>query len=161
MSKKNVLVTGGAGFIGSNLVGELLNDERIDKVRVIDNLSNGYLENIKEFFSNKNFEFVNGDIRDFKTCMEVSKGIDIISHQAALGSVGRSIDNPSLTTEVNILGTVNIMFAAVKKIDRTILAFSSSTYGDSQDLPKIEGKVGTPLSPNCWQNLQLKNLQWF
>ena len=147
-SKKNVLVTGGAGFIGSNLVASLLDDKRVNKVRVIDNLSNGYVENLKEFSSNNRFEFVKGDIRDIETCRNVCEGMDLITHQAALGSVSRSIENPMLTTEVNILGTVNIMYAAVEnKIERVVLAFSSSTYGDHKKLPKIEDVVGNPLSP--------------
>ena len=149
MNKKiNLLITGGAGFIGSNLVKYFINDSRIGLVRVIDNLSNGSYENIKEFESNNKFEFINGDIRDYDMCIQVCKNIDQISHQAALGSVPRSIENPMLTSEVNILGTVNILHAAVKeKVKRVILAFSSSTYGDHILLPKTEDKIGKPLSP--------------
>jgi UDP-N-acetylglucosamine 4-epimerase len=149
MDKKvNLLITGGAGFIGSNLVEHFLEDERIAHVRVLDNLSNGYIENIQEFFDHPRFEFMEGDIRDYDTCLKACEGIDKISHQAALGSVPRSIENPMQSAEVNILGTINLMHAAVQcKVERIILAFSSSTYGDHQDLPKIEENIGNPLSP--------------
>ncbi|MEQ8925668.1 MAG: SDR family oxidoreductase [Fulvivirga sp.] len=145
---KKVIVTGGAGFIGSNLVEALLNDPRIDHVRVIDNLSNGNYSNIEEFVGHKKFDFQNADIRDYEKMIELTKGYDVISHQAALGSVPRSIENPMLTTEVNIDGTVNILHAAVvNKIDRVLIACSSSTYGDSPTLPKKEDVIGNPLSP--------------
>ena len=91
---KNVLITGGAGFIGSNLVASFLEDERINKVRVLDDLSNGYKENLEEFMNHERFEFLKGDIRDYQTCVKSLQGIDIISHQAALGSVPRSIKDP-------------------------------------------------------------------
>lgn len=145
---KKIIVTGGAGFIGSNLAGTLLSDERISKVRVIDNLSNGYYENIREFESHPKFEFFNEDIRNCDKMIELTAGFDAISHQAALGSVPRSIENPMMTTQVNIDGTVNILHAAVKnKIERVILACSSSTYGDSVEQPKVEERIGKPLSP--------------
>lgn len=149
MDKKvNLLITGGAGFIGSNLVEYFLEDERVGLVRVMDNLSNGYIENIQEFFDHPRFEFIEGDIRDYETCLKACERIDKISHQAALGSVPRSIENPMQSTEVNILGTVNLMHAAVQqKVERIILAFSSSTYGDHPDLPKVEENIGNPLSP--------------
>lgn len=149
MDKKiNLLITGGAGFIGSNLVEHFLQDERVGLVRVLDNLSNGYIENIQEFFDHPRFEFMEGDIRDYETCLKACEGIDKISHQAALGSVPRSIENPMQSTEVNILGTVNLMYAAVQqKVERIILAFSSSTYGNHPDLPKVEENIGKPLSP--------------
>ncbi|MEQ8336740.1 MAG: SDR family oxidoreductase [Cyclobacteriaceae bacterium] len=146
--KVNILITGGAGFIGSNLVAALLDDPRIGIVRVLDNLSNGYLENIKPFESNPNFQFLKGDICDYATCLEAMKDIHKVSHQAALGSVPRSIQDPMTTDRVNVGGTVNILHAAVEqKIDRVILAFSSSTYGDHPGLPKVEDKIGNPLSP--------------
>ena len=149
MNKKiNLLITGGAGFIGSNLVEYFLQDDRVGLVRVLDNLSNGYIENIQEFFDHPRFEFIEGDIRDYETCLKACEGIDKISHQAALGSVPRSIENPMQSTEVNILGTVNLMYAAVQQeVERIILAFSSSTYGDHPGLPKVEENIGNPLSP--------------
>ena len=149
MDKKiNLLITGGAGFIGSNLVEYFLQDDRVGLVRVLDNLSNGYIENIQEFFDHPRFEFIEGDIRDYETCLKACEGIDKISHQAALGSVPRSIENPMQSTEVNILGTVNLMHSSVQqKVERIILAFSSSTYGDHPALPKVEENIGNPLSP--------------
>jgi UDP-N-acetylglucosamine/UDP-N-acetylgalactosamine 4-epimerase len=147
-SKVKILITGGAGFIGSNLVEHFLNDKRVELVRVIDNLSNGYLKNIQKFLNNKKFEFIEGDIRDYTTCMKACKGIHKISHQAALGSVPRSVENPMESSSVNILGTVNILHAAKENnVERVILAFSSSTYGDLMELPKIENNIGNPLSP--------------
>jgi len=143
-----LLITGGAGFIGSNLVEYFLDDEKVERVRILDDLSNGYYENIKEFESHPKFEFIKGDICDYDTCLEGCNDIDRITHQAALGSVPRSIENPMRTTEVNILGTVNVMHAAVETgVDRVILACSSSTYGDSKELPKVENRIGKPLSP--------------
>ncbi|MDA9872693.1 SDR family oxidoreductase [Saprospiraceae bacterium] len=145
---KNVLVTGGAGFIGSNIVATLLKDVRVGKVRVLDDLSNGYRENIVEFMGRDDFEFLEGDIRDYNTCLAACKGMDLVSHQAALGSVPRSIKDPILTDSVNTGGTLN-MFNAVKEmgLDRIVFAASSSTYGDSEGLPKIEHIIGKPLSP--------------
>ena len=144
----NLLITGGAGFIGSNLVEHFLGDDSVGLVRVLDNLSNGYIENIQEFFDHPRFEFIEGDIRDYATCLKACDGIHKISHQAALGSVPRSIENPMLSTEVNILGTVNLMYAAIQQgVERIILAFSSSTYGDHPGLPKVENIIGKPLSP--------------
>jgi UDP-N-acetylglucosamine/UDP-N-acetylgalactosamine 4-epimerase len=148
LSELNFLVTGGAGFIGSNIVEYLLkNNAKL--VRVIDNLSNGYLENIKDFLDLDNFEFIQGDIRDLKTCERGVKDIDYVSHQAALGSVPRSIEDPVLTNSVNISGFLNILMAVKdsKRIKRFVYAASSSTYGDSKDLPKKEGIEGDPLSP--------------
>lgn len=148
MSKKNILVTGGAGFIGSNLVEELLRDDRVNKVRVLDNLATGFKRNIAPFIEYEQFEFIEGDIRDFNTCLEACQGIDLISHQAALGSVPRSIKAPLSTNEVNITGTLNIFQAAVQAgIKRIVFAASSSTYGDSKNLPKVEHVIGKPLSP--------------
>lgn len=149
MSKKyRILITGGAGFIGSNLVEYFLEDDRISLVRILDDLSNGYYENIEEFEDHPKFEFVKGDICDYQTCLQVTKDIDKISHQAALGSVPRSIENPMRSTEVNILGTVNILHTAKENgVERVILACSSSTYGDHPGLPKVENNIGKPLSP--------------
>ena len=146
--KIKLLITGGAGFIGSNLVEYFLNDERVSKVRVLDDLSNGYFSNIEEFMEHPRFEFIEGDITDYQTCLAACEGIHKISHQAALGSVPRSIENPTRSTEVNVLGTVNVLHAAhVKGVDRVILACSSSTYGDHPGLPKVEDRIGNPLSP--------------
>ncbi|MBS1920185.1 MAG: SDR family oxidoreductase [Bacteroidetes bacterium] len=143
-----VLVTGGAGFIGSNLVANLLQDKRISLVRVLDNLATGSIENIEEFNSDQKFQFLKGDIRDYTTCLAACDGMDTISHQAALGSVPRSIKDPLTTNEVNITGTLNIFNAAKdKNIKRVVYAASSSTYGDHPGLPKIEDKIGKPLSP--------------
>jgi UDP-N-acetylglucosamine/UDP-N-acetylgalactosamine 4-epimerase len=145
---KRIVITGGAGFIGSNLAEALLSDGRVDHVRVIDDLSNGYYSNIKEFEGHPKFDFQKADIRDFEAILELTKGFDAISHQAALGSVPRSIKDPLTSTAVNIDGSVNVMFAAVQnRIDRVVLACSSSTYGDSKELPKVEERIGRPLSP--------------
>jgi UDP-N-acetylglucosamine/UDP-N-acetylgalactosamine 4-epimerase len=154
---KRVIVTGGAGFIGSNLAEKLLGDPRVEKVRVIDNLSNGYKENIQEFLGHPKFDFVEADIRHYDHMLELTKGFDVISHQAALGSVPRSIKDPMSSTAVNIDGTVNMMFAAVQnKISRIILACSSSTYGDSAELPKKEERIGKPLSPYAITKLAIE-----
>lgn len=146
--KKNILVTGGSGFIGSNLVEALLKDERIGIVRVLDNLSTGFKSNIESFLDNPNFEFIENDIRDYNVCLSACKNIHLISHQAALGSVPRSINDPLTTNMVNITGTLNMFMAAKEsKVERVIFAASSSTYGDSKSLPKIEEIIGNPLSP--------------
>lgn len=143
-----ILVTGGAGFIGSNLAAQLLNDDRVAFVRVLDNLSTGYKQNISTLIADPKFEFVEGDIRDYQTCQLACENIDMISHQAALGSVPRSINDPLTTNEVNITGTLHIFTAAKEKnIRRIIYAASSSTYGDHPGLPKTEDKIGNPLSP--------------
>lgn len=143
-----VLVTGGAGFIGSNLVGALIKDPKIELVRVIDNLSNGSLDNIQKYLDNDRFEFVNGDISDFDTAIDVTNGIDKISHQAAMGSVPRSIKNPVATHLNNATGTLNIFRAAIEnKVERVVFASSSSVYGDDQNFPKQESKTGSVLSP--------------
>jgi UDP-N-acetylglucosamine/UDP-N-acetylgalactosamine 4-epimerase len=148
MAGKRVIVTGGAGFIGSNLTEKLLADPKVDAVRVIDDLSNGYKENIQEFIGNPKFDFQHADICNYEQMLELTKGFDVISHQAALGSVPRSIKDPMRSTQVNIDGTVNMMFAAVQnKVQRIVLACSSSTYGDSPELPKKEERIGKPLSP--------------
>jgi UDP-N-acetylglucosamine 4-epimerase len=148
LRKHTFLITGGAGFIGSNLVEYLLR-HNAGMVRVLDNLSNGYFENLKEFIDLPNFEFINGDIRDYLTCIKAVDGIDFVSHQAALGSVPRSINDPITTNEVNISGFLNILNAVKesKTVKKMVYAASSSTYGNSIDLPKIEGREGDPLSP--------------
>jgi UDP-N-acetylglucosamine 4-epimerase len=146
--KVKLLITGGAGFIGSNLVEKYINDSRVSLIRVVDDLSNGYVSNIQSYLSNPKFEFIEADICDYNVCLEVTKDIDKVTHQAALGSVPRSIKNPMRSAEVNILGTVNLMHAChVNEVERIILACSSSTYGDSPHLPKKEESIGKPLSP--------------
>jgi UDP-N-acetylglucosamine 4-epimerase len=143
-----ILITGGAGFIGSNLVEALLAENRVTFIRVLDNLATGSINNIDEFTSHPKFQFIKGDIRDYETCLSSCNDIDIVSHQAALGSVPRSINDPLTTNEVNITGTLNIFTAAKeKKIKRVVYAASSSTYGDHNALPKVEDKIGNPLSP--------------
>ncbi|RYZ28323.1 MAG: SDR family oxidoreductase [Chitinophagaceae bacterium] len=143
-----VLVTGGAGFIGANLVEKLLQNADIKLVRVLDNLATGSMKNIEAFHENPKFEFIEGDIRNYQTCLDVCKGINAISHQAALGSVPRSINDPLTSNEVNITGTLNIFTAAKESnIKRIVYAASSSTYGDHPGLPKMEDKIGNPLSP--------------
>lgn len=143
-----ILVTGGAGFIGSNLVRQLLKLEEIDTVRVLDNLATGSLENIEEFKGHTKFEFIQGDIRNYDDCLKACESIDGVSHQAALGSVPRSINDPLTTNEVNITGTLHMFTAAKEKgVKRIVYAASSSTYGDHPGLPKVEDKIGSPLSP--------------
>lgn len=143
-----ILITGGAGFIGSNIAETLLDDNRVSHVRVLDNLATGSLKNIEPFLNHPRFEFLEGDIRDFNTCLKACENIDAITHQAALGSVPRSIKDPLTTNDVNITGTLNIYTAAKEKnIRRVVYAASSSTYGDHPGLPKVEDKIGNPLSP--------------
>ena len=143
-----ILVTGGAGFIGSNLVEALLLDERVTLVRVLDNLSTGLLKNIEPFVNHPKLDWVLGDIRDWDTCVKACINIDAISHQAALGSVPRSINDPITTNAVNIGGALNIFTAAQQAgITKIVYAASSSTYGDSKILPKQEDAIGKPLSP--------------
>jgi UDP-N-acetylglucosamine 4-epimerase len=148
LSKYSFLITGGAGFIGSNLVEYLLR-YNAGYVRVLDNLSNGYFDNIKDFIKHPNFEFIEGDIRDIDICKKALEGVHFVSHQAALGSVPRSINDPITTNTVNIGGHLNIMVAAQesKIIKRMVYAASSSSYGDSSTLPKVEGNEGKPISP--------------
>lgn len=146
--QKNILITGGAGFIGSNLAETLLADERVGTVRVLDNLSNGHRKNIEPFLALSDFEFIEGDIRDFDTCLAACKDMHLVSHQAALGSVPRSIKDPRTSNDVNIGGTLNIFKAAEESgINKVVFAASSSTYGDSKALPKREGVIGNPISP--------------
>jgi UDP-N-acetylglucosamine 4-epimerase len=148
ISSYRFLITGGAGFIGSNMVEYLLKNGA-GKVRVLDNFSTGFMENITEFKDNPSFELIEGDIRDFETCKKAVEGMDYVSHQAALGSVPRSINDPLTTNAVNISGFLNIL-CAVKdsgNVKRFVYAASSSTYGDSKELPKVEDRIGNPLSP--------------
>lgn len=148
ISQSSFLVTGGAGFIGSNLVEYLLR-HGAKKVRVLDNFATGHHKNIDEFKSNSAFELIEGDIRDLETCKQAVEGMNYVSHQAALGSVPRSINDPITSNQTNIDGFLN-MLVAVKdngNIKRMVFAASSSTYGDSPALPKVEGNEGKPLSP--------------
>jgi UDP-N-acetylglucosamine 4-epimerase len=146
LTDKKILVTGGAGFIGSNLIESFL--ESGNSVTCLDNFSTGRRENISIFSGNKRFRLIEGDIRDMDACKESVRDIDIVFHQAALGSVPRSIADPVTTTDVNIGGFVKILFASKEAgVKRFIYAASSSTYGDSAELPKREEKIGKPLSP--------------
>ncbi|MCS0654824.1 SDR family oxidoreductase [Cytobacillus firmus] len=140
------LVTGSAGFIGSNLVEAIL--KLGYKVRGLDNLSTGKKENVEEFLDNPNYEFIEGDIRDFETCMKACEGIVYVLNQAAWGSVPRSIEMPLFYEEVNIKGTINMMEAARQTgVKKFVYASSSSVYGDEPNLPKKEGREGNVLSP--------------
>jgi UDP-N-acetylglucosamine/UDP-N-acetylgalactosamine 4-epimerase len=142
---KRILITGGAGFIGSNLVEYFLTNNR---VVCLDNLSTGFYKNIEEFIENPNFTFIEGDIRNLETCRKAVKGCDYVFHQAALGSVPRSVNDPITTNASNIDGFLNMIVASRdEKISRFIFAASSSTYGDSKELPKVEQRIGRPLSP--------------
>jgi UDP-N-acetylglucosamine 4-epimerase len=147
LSGTSVLITGGAGFIGSNLADYFLS-HGAGKVRVLDNLSNGFRHNIEPYLTNDSFEFLEGDITDIDTCHKACDGIDLISHQAALGSVPRSIEFPLNTHAANATGFLNMLVAArdagVKKM---VYASSSSVYGDLKDSPKKEERVGNALSP--------------
>ena len=146
LENKKILVTGGAGFIGSNLVERLLAQNNV--VTVLDNFSTGYRENLAPFADDPNFRLIEGDIRDYNTCLKAAEGQDGILHEAALGSVPRSIKDPMTSTDVNIGGFVKMLFAAVEcKVKRFVYAASSSTYGDSKELPKVEERIGKPLSP--------------
>lgn len=147
LENSSFLVTGGAGFIGSHIVEYLLK-YGARKVRVMDNLATGSLENLKAFMQFSSFEFMEGDIRNPEDCQIACEGMHFISHQAALGSVPRSITNPLQTHEVNASGFLNMLIAAKNEnVKRFIYASSSSVYGDNQDLPKTEGNLGRQLSP--------------
>lgn len=140
------LVTGGAGFIGSNLCEVLLNKGY--KVRCLDDLSNGKQSNVDLFTNDPNYTFIKGDIRDLETCMKACDGVDHVLHQAAWGSVPRSVEMPLLYEEINIRGTLNMMEAARQKgVKKFVYASSSSVYGDEPNLPKQEGREGNLLSP--------------
>jgi len=147
INNKSFLVTGGAGFIGSHIVEYLMNNNA-KKVRVLDNLMTGNYSNIQQWENEPNFEYIEGDIRDTSTCMKACKNIDFVSHQAALGSVPRSIKDPVRSNSVNTDGFLNMLVAAKEnKVKRFVYASSSSVYGDEPNLPKIESRIGSPLSP--------------
>jgi UDP-N-acetylglucosamine/UDP-N-acetylgalactosamine 4-epimerase len=144
--KQTILITGGAGFIGSNLCEYFLTKNY--EIICLDNFSTGFRHNIEPLFSNPDFSLIEGDIRDFKTCENAVKNVDYVLHQAALGSVPRSINDPILTNEVNVSGFINMLTASKNaNIKRFVYAASSSTYGDSDTLPKVENVIGKPLSP--------------
>ena len=144
--KHTILITGGAGFIGSNLCEYFLKKNHF--VICLDNFATGHKHNIDSFLDNKSFKLINGDIRDFKTCQNAIQNVDYVFHQAALGSVPRSINDPIMTNEVNVNGFLNMITASRDaNVKRFIYAASSSTYGDSETLPKTESIIGKPLSP--------------
>jgi len=144
-TKKRILITGGAGFIGSNLCEALL--KRDNKVVCLENFATGKRENIEEFFENPNFILIEGDIRRLEDCLKATKDVDYVLHQAALGSVPRSIKDPITSNEVNVSGFLNMLVASRDSgVKRFVYAASSSTYGDSQSMPKVEEIIGKPLS---------------
>ncbi len=146
IENKKVLVTGGAGFIGSNLVERLLTQN--NEVVCLDNFATGKRENIEPFLKDPSFKLIEGDIRDLDTCREAVKGVSIVLHEAALGSVPRSVKDPLTSNEVNVSGFLNMLVAVRDEgVKRFVYAASSSTYGDSKELPKVEDKIGKPLSP--------------
>ena len=145
-SESTVLITGGAGFIGSNLCQWLLHNG--NEVRCLDNFATGKKENIQPFRDHENFTLIEGDIRDLDTCKKACEGVRYVLHQAALGSVPRSINDPITSNEVNVSGFLNMLVAARDAdVMRFVYAASSSTYGDSKEMPKIEEVIGKPLSP--------------
>ena len=145
-SQNIILITGGAGFIGSNLCEYFLTQGH--KVICLDNFSTGHRHNLKDCIDNPNFKLIEGDIRNLSDCMKAVEGVDYVLHEAALGSVPRSINDPITTNEVNVSGFLNMLTASRDaKIKRFIYAASSSTYGDSEGLPKVEDVIGKPLSP--------------
>ncbi|MBN9336641.1 MAG: SDR family oxidoreductase [Chryseobacterium sp.] len=146
LNNKNILVTGGAGFIGSNLCEELLNLGA--NVTCLDNFSTGLRENLEAIKNNPNFTLIEGDIRNLEDCKKACENQDFVLHEAALGSVPRSINDPITSNDVNVGGFLNMLVAAREaNVKRFVYAASSSTYGDSESLPKIEDKIGKPLSP--------------
>ncbi|WP_405606365.1 SDR family oxidoreductase [Polaribacter sp. Asnod1-A03] len=146
LSQKKIVVTGGAGFIGSNLCEALLN--RNNKVICLDNFSTGKRENISDLLDNSNFTLIEGDIRNIEDCLKATRDCDFVLHQAALGSVPRSIKDPITSNAVNVSGFLNMLVASKENgIKRFVYAASSSTYGDSESMPKVEDVIGKPLSP--------------
>ncbi|MDX1470869.1 MAG: SDR family oxidoreductase [Flavobacteriaceae bacterium] len=146
ISSSKILVTGGGGFIGSNLCETLLDLNA--SVVCLDNFSTGHKKNLKGIRDHSKFELIEGDIRDIETCKKACAGIDYVLHEAALGSVPRSINDPVTSNEVNVSGFLNMLVAAKEAgVKRFVYAASSSTYGDSEKLPKIEDEIGKPLSP--------------
>jgi UDP-N-acetylglucosamine 4-epimerase len=141
-----ILITGGAGFIGSNLCDYFI--EQGNKVVCLDNFSTGHFHNLNQVINHPNFKLIEGDIRDLNTCHQACIDVDYVLHQAALGSVPRSINDPITSNDVNVSGFLNMLVAARDaKVKRFVYAASSSTYGDSQGLPKVEDVIGKPLSP--------------
>ncbi|MFA8434230.1 MAG: SDR family oxidoreductase [Marinifilaceae bacterium] len=146
IENSKVLVTGGAGFIGSNLVDQLL--EQNNEVVCLDNFATGKRENLEKAFTNPRFSLIEGDIRNYDDCIRSVNGCEYVLHQAALGSVPRSIKDPMTSTDVNIGGFVKMLFASKEEgVKRFVYAASSSTYGDSKNMPKVEHIIGNPLSP--------------
>jgi UDP-N-acetylglucosamine 4-epimerase len=146
LQNKKILITGGAGFIGSNLIERFLAQDNF--IVCLDNFATGKKENLEPFIENQNFKLIDGDIRDISDCQKAVAGVDVVLHQAALGSVPRSIKDPVTTNDVNIGGFVNMLTATKDAgIKRFVYAASSSTYGDHPTLPKIEDRIGKPLSP--------------
>lgn len=147
IDQSSFLVTGGAGFIGSNIV-EYLVAHGAGKIRILDNLSEGKRTNIEPFLELDHVEFIEGDIADMQTCIDACDGIDYVTHQAALGSVPRSIETPTVTNTANVTGFLNMVLAAKDAgVKRFVYASSSSVYGDHPTLPKLEANIGAPLSP--------------
>jgi UDP-N-acetylglucosamine 4-epimerase len=144
----NILLTGGAGFIGSNLVSFFLKQPNVESVRVMDNLATGHMSNLEEFLHNSKFSFFQGDIRISADCEVAMENVDVVCHQAALGSVPRSIADPLTSHNVNVNGFINILEAARKSgVKRIVYASSSSVYGDLMESPKVETRLGKLLSP--------------
>jgi UDP-N-acetylglucosamine 4-epimerase len=146
LSGKKIVVTGGAGFIGSNLCEVLL--EKNNTVICLDNFATGKRENLTQLLKNPNFKLIEGDIRNLEDCMKATSGVDYVLHQAALGSVPRSIKDPITSNDVNVGGFLNMLVASRDNgVKRFVYAASSSTYGDSRSMPKVEDIIGKPLSP--------------